>query len=180
MHAGYITISISHLLYRLHNNKCLPLAVQVPPIFAASRNALYTRYTINDWKSSNQSNYKASDRVRGGSELLRLEANRLSHETDEKTKMAQEDVGKKLGDRLNDISFWKMELDRETDAMICEITSLSHMKTTLEKTLAELEVPLRIAQECLFHREKRHDIDLTHDNVERELIKAIFTIRCYH
>lgn len=73
---------------------------------------------------------------------------------------------------MNDISFWKMELDRETDDMVGEITTLTHMKATLEKALAEYDVPLRIAQECLYHREKRSGIDLVHDNVEQELIKV--------
>ena len=44
----------------------LSFILQVPPVFAAARNALYTRYTPNDWMASNQSNYMASDRVRSG------------------------------------------------------------------------------------------------------------------
>ena len=29
-------------------------SIKVPPVFAAARNALYTRYTPNDWSASNQ------------------------------------------------------------------------------------------------------------------------------
>ena len=84
---------------------------QVPPVFAAARNALYTRYTPNDWNASNQSNYMASDRVRGGSERVRLDTNRLCREVDDKTRRTQNDVGKKLGERIGDIQFWKTEVN---------------------------------------------------------------------
>lgn len=147
-------------------------SIKVPPVFAAARNALYTRYTPNDWMSSNQSNYMASDRVRSGSERVRLDTARLVREADDKTKRTQSDVGKRLGDRIGDIQFWKTEVNNETDNMITEIDSLQRHKAVLEKALAETENPLHIAQECLYNREKRQGIDLVHDNVEKELIKA--------
>lgn len=52
-------------------------ALKVPPVFASARNALYTRFTPNDWMASNQGNYLASDRVRSGAERLRLDTVRL-------------------------------------------------------------------------------------------------------
>jgi len=152
-------------------------SIKVPPVFAAARNALYTRYTPNDWSASNQSNYMSSDRVRSGSERVRLDTVRLCRETDEKTKRSQHDVGKKLGERLGDIQFWKTEVTNETDCMITEINALQEGKRILEKALEETENPLHIAQECLYNREKRQGIDLVHDNVERQLIKEVDTIK---
>ena len=146
--------------------------VKVPPVFAAARNALYTRYTPNDWMTSNQGNYLASDRVRSLAERLRFDTVRLCRETDDKTKRTQSDVGKRLGERLGDIQFWKTEVQHETDNMITEINALQEAKRVLEKALAETENPLHISQECLYHREKRQAIDLVHDNPERELIKV--------
>ena len=147
-------------------------SIKVPPVFAAARNALYTRYTPNDWSSSNTSNYMASDRVRSGSERVRLDTSRLVREADDKTKRTQNDVGKKLGERIGDINFWKNEVNNETDNMITEISSLQRSKSVLEKALAETENPLHIAQECMYNREKRQAIDLVHDGVERELIRV--------
>ena len=147
-------------------------SIKVPPVFAAARNALYTRYTPNDWSASNSGNYMASDRVRTGSERVRLDTSRLVREVDDKTKRTQGDVGKKLGERIGDIQFWKTEVQNETDNMITEIDSLSRSKAVLEKALSETENPLHIAQECLFNREKRQAIDLVHDNVEKELIRV--------
>ncbi|KAK3091823.1 hypothetical protein FSP39_022908, partial [Pinctada imbricata] len=121
--------------------------VKVPPVFAAARNALYTRYTPNDWMSSNQGNYLASDRVRSNAERLRFDTVRLCRETDDKTKRTQSDVGKRKAKRV------------------------------LEKALAETENPLHISQECLYHREKRQAIDLVHDNPEKELIKEVDIIK---
>lgn len=152
-------------------------SIKVPPVFAAARNALYTRYTPNDWCASNQSNYMSSDRVRGGSERVRLDTNRLCREADDKTKRTQNDVGKKLGERIGDINFWKTEVNNETDNMITEIEGLNRAKGCLEKALAETENPLHIAQECLYNREKRQGIDLVHDDVEKELIKEVDTIK---
>lgn len=152
-------------------------SIKVPPVFAAARNALYTRYTPNDWSASNQSNYLASDRTRSGSERVRLDTARLCREVDDKTKRTQNDVGKKLGERIGDINFWKTEVQNETDNMITEIDALQRHKGVLEKALAETENPLHIAQECLYNREKRQGIDLVHDNVEKELIKEVDTIK---
>lgn len=152
-------------------------SIKVPPVFAAARNALYTRYTPNDWSTSNQSNYMASDRVRSGSERVRLDTVRLCREADDKTKRTQTDVGKKLGERIGDIQFWKTEVNNETDSMIGEIASLQKAKAVLEKALVETENPLHIAQECLYNREKRQGIDLVHDNVEKQVIKEVDTIK---
>jgi len=146
--------------------------IKVPPVFAAARNALYTRYTPNDWMNSNQSNYLCSDRVRSTAERLRLDTVRLCRETDDKTRRTQGDVGKRLGERIGDIQFWKTELNNETDNMIAEINALSEAKRVLEKALQETENPLHISQECLYHREKRQGIDLVHDCPERELIRV--------
>jgi len=151
--------------------------IKVPPVFAAARNALYTRFTPNDWMSSNQGNYLASDRIRTSAERLRLDTVRLCRETDDKTKRTQSDVGKRLGERMGDIHFWKTELNHETDNMITEINALQEAKRILEKALQETENPLHIAQECLYHREKRQSIDLVHDNPEKELIKEVDIIK---
>jgi len=150
---------------------------KVPPVFAAARNSLYTRYTPNDWSASNQGNYLASDKVRSGAERLRFDTVRLCRETDDKTKRSQSDVGKRLGERIGDITFWKTELNHETDNMITENNALQEAKRILEKALQETENPLHISQECLYNREKRQTIDLVHDNPEKELIREVDIIK---
>jgi len=58
-------------------------------VFAAARNALYSRYTDNDWMASNMSNYLASNRVRGASERVRHDTVTMCHELDDKTRRTQ-------------------------------------------------------------------------------------------
>lgn len=43
----------------------------------------------------------------------------------------------------------------------------------VEKAIEAIQEPLHIAQTCLANREKRYDIDLVHDNVQKELIKEV-------
>ena len=47
------------------------------------------KYTPVDWRISNSTNLCASDRVRGGAELMRLDALRLCREVDDKAKKTQ-------------------------------------------------------------------------------------------
>jgi len=129
-------------------------------MFTSSRNALYTRFSLNDWNAANVSNYMTSDKARSGwsmrsdkarsgSEKVRLDAARLCREANDKTTRTQNDVGRRLGDRIGDIEYWKTEILSETDQMITEIDALNRAKAALEKMLADLETPLHIAQECL-------------------------------
>jgi len=101
-----------------------------------------------------------------------VDAARLCREANDKTTRTQNDVGRRLGDRIGDIEYWKTEILGETDQMITEIDALNRAKAALEKMLADLETPLHIAQECLYNREKRQGIDLVHDDVERALLKV--------
>lgn len=151
--------------------------LKVPPIFQSARNALYTRYTPKDWECSNQTNYYTSDYLRNGAERLRLDTMRMCKEADDKTKKTQSDVGKRLGERINNIVFWKNELLRETDDLLTETAALTECKRMVEKALQETENPLNIAQECLYNREKRQGIDLVHDTPEKVLLKEVETIK---
>lgn len=148
------------------------LSFRGPSLSGPSRSSTFIRYTPNDWMASNQTNYMSSDRVRGSSERMRLDISRLCHEADDRTRRTQEDVGRKLGDRIGDIDYWKAELLNEKDNMKDEIEALAHAKACLEKTLADTENPLFVAQECLFSREKRMGVDLVHDEVEKELTRV--------
>lgn len=150
---------------------------KVPQIFGSSRNALYTRYTPNDWNASNQTNYMTSDTVRSSAERIRMDTARLCRELNDKTSRTQGDVGRRLGDRIGDIDYWKTEVLNETDKMVTEIDALTRAKNCLEKMLVETDGPLHTSQECLYSREKRQGIDLVHDDVERALIKEVETIK---
>ncbi|OXB81186.1 UNVERIFIED_CONTAM: hypothetical protein H355_005116 [Colinus virginianus] len=137
--------------------------------FMSNRTTLFTRYTPDDWYRSNLTNYRESETSRRNSESLRVDTSLLIQDKHYQTKKTQMESTKNLGERVNDIEFWKSELCHELDEMIGETNALTDMKKRLERALAETEAPLQVAQECLLHREKRMGIDLVHDNVEKQL-----------
>ncbi|NXW61731.1 TEKT3 protein, partial [Eurystomus gularis] len=145
--------------------------------FISNRTTLFTRYTPDDWYRSNLTNYKESETSRRNAERLRVDTSRLIQDKYQQTKKTQVESTKNLGERVNDIEFWKAELCHELDEMIGETNALTDMKKRLERALEETEAPLQVAQECLLHREKRMGIDLVHDDVEKELFTEVDVIR---
>ncbi|XP_005989354.1 tektin-3 [Latimeria chalumnae] len=144
--------------------------------YPSNRTTFLARYTPTDWYTSNLHNYKESDLSRNSAERLRMDTARLILDKDQLTWRVQTDTSKNLGERVNDITFWRTELSHELDQMIGETNCLTHVRKRLERALMETEGPLQVAQECLYHREKRMGIDLVHDNVERQLLKEIEVI----
>ncbi|XP_046399309.1 tektin-3-like [Ischnura elegans] len=143
----------------------------------AARAALYTRFTPHEWAQSNLCNYSESDASRNLSERLRSEAARAMRQTEEETVKAQRESGRRLGERISDTTFWRDEVAQEAERLVSESGLLRDTKRALEKALSDLEAPLHIAQECLYHRENRQGIDLVHDQVEQALLKEVETLR---
>ncbi|XP_078135269.1 tektin-3 isoform X1 [Sander vitreus] len=154
--------------------------------YPSNRTALSTRYTPDDWYKSNISNYRESESSRKSAERLRRDTMRLMQDKEQLTRRTQENTSKNIGERLNDVVFWRSELSHEIDNMVTEIAALTEVKRRLERALAETEGPLQVrvegihecvSQECLYHREKRMSIDLVHDDVEKDLIKEAEVIK---
>lgn len=94
-------------------------------------------------------------------------------QTDEKTAQGQRDVGRRIGERLTDTTFWRNELNTELERLLSEYALLSDSRRKANKALQDLDTPLHVAQECLYHREGRQGIDKVHDNVERSLLGEV-------
>ena len=133
----------------------------------AARAALYTRFTPSEWSQHCISTYNDADTNRNYAERMRSEAVRLMRETYEKTSQGQRDAGRRLGERLTDVTFWRNELNTELECLVAEATQLTDTKRNVQKAIQDLEAPLHISQECLYHRENRKGIDLVHDHVEK-------------
>ncbi|CAH8860578.1 unnamed protein product [Trichobilharzia szidati] len=151
--------------------------IRVPSVYSAAHNALYTRYTPKDWYAGYQHLLQANDRGQRDSECLRHDTIRLIDDTDERTKMNQNESSRVLGDRISDIVFWENELTDEIDKVVKENNDLIRAKRITEKLLAETENQLHIAQECLYQREKRQGTDLVHDNVEKALLEEVQAVQ---
>lgn len=134
------------------------------------------KYTPEEWHASNHLQYFNAEHERAAAERLRDESLRLAHETEVRTRQTQLDVNKKLDQRITDINFWKSELDQKQEETEDEISTMLRFKARVEKALADTELPLMIAQQCLANREKRMKVDLVHDNVEMQLQKEVEVI----
>ncbi|RUS87169.1 hypothetical protein EGW08_005101 [Elysia chlorotica] len=135
-----------------------------------------TRFTHEDWTRSNLTKYANADVERQQAERLISESDRLKDETAKRTEKTQADVNKKLEQRLNDIRYWKQELDDKLKGLSEEIDNLIAFKQRVDKALQATEEPLHIARMCLANREKRVGVDLVHDDVQKELLKEVETI----
>ena len=81
-----------------------------------------------------------------------------SREAEEKIHHNQYDTGRRLGERISDVTFWRNEVASELERMIQEIERLQDCRSVLEKAVQDIENPLHIAEECLYHREARKGI----------------------
>lgn len=77
-------------------------------------------------------------------------------ETDEKTAQGQQESGRRIGERITDITFWKNEGRTELERLLSETSMLQDSRRNIQKAIIDLDGPLHIAQECLYQRENRH------------------------
>lgn len=130
------------------------------------------KYNPSEWHESNYSKYYQSFVDRDGAEKLRHESKRVSNETEATTNKTQSEVTKKLNERVQDIHFWKFELEREIGDVISETDLLLAQKKRLENALRATEVPLHIATDNLNCRQRRQGVDLVQDDPELSLLKV--------
>lgn len=132
-----------------------------------------SKYNPPEWHESNYAKYYQSFADRDLAERNRHEAKRTEKEADATTVRTQNDVTKKLGERVQDIHFWKQELNREIQDIIAETDLLLAQKKRLENALAATEIPLHIATDNLNARQRRQAIDLVQDGPELALLKEV-------
>ncbi|KAM5214609.1 tektin-1 isoform 1-T2 [Hipposideros larvatus] len=135
------------------------------------------KFLPSEWHIANKNQYHRAEAERSRSERLVAESQRLVDEIEKTTRKSQSDVNKKLEQRLEEIRFWKKELDDKLEQLVYVTEDLLMYQTRLEKALESVKEPLHITQTCLEYREKRVGIDLVHDEVEQELIKEAEVIR---
>ncbi|XP_075415707.1 tektin-1 [Tenrec ecaudatus] len=130
-----------------------------------------------EWHIANKNQYHNAEAQRSRSERLVAESQRLVDEIEKSTRRSQSDVNKKIEQRLEEVKFWKKELDDKLEQLVHETEDLRNFQIRLEKALESLKEPLHITQTCLKYREQRVGIDLVHDEVEQELIKEVEVIQ---
>jgi len=131
------------------------------------------RFTTEEWMLANHARNKNAERERSLAQRLIAESTRLANETEAACVHTQADVKKKLQQRLDDIRFWKKELDDKLDALRKENEMLDAYRVRVEKALEAAAESLTIATNCLANRDRRRGIELTHDDTQKELMKEI-------
>ncbi|XP_027719021.1 tektin-4 [Vombatus ursinus] len=135
------------------------------------------KYLTEEWYQNNYTRYHEAFADRDHSERNRHESKQLAAETEALSQRTQQDSTKKVGERLQDIHFWKSELQREIEDLETETDLLIGLKLRLERALDATEVPFSIATDNLQCRERRQPPDLVRDVVEMELLKETELIR---
>ncbi|XP_043284960.1 tektin-3-like isoform X2 [Venturia canescens] len=149
---------------------------QRDPVHAA-QTALHTRYTPNEWFQKQMRFYNEADANTHYSERIRNDANKIMRAAEEKIQYAQYDTGRRLGERITDVTFWRNEIASELEKLIQECERLQDCRNVLEKTMHDLEGPLHVVEECLYHREARKSTELVHDDCEKSLLHELSNLR---
>ncbi|XP_012678497.2 tektin-4 [Clupea harengus] len=135
------------------------------------------KYTPAEWMAKNNATLNQALSDLTNSEKIRFDSKVLYTETEVKTLRTQADGTTHLGERLQDIHFWKSELERHIEHLGAETDLLLAEKCRLEKGLDATEIPFAIATDNLTCRERRLGPDLVKDLVEEELIQEVELIR---
>ncbi|NXI96833.1 TEKT4 protein, partial [Psophia crepitans] len=135
------------------------------------------KYLPAEWHQRNSVLYHKAFTGCEQAEQDRAEAKELAEHAAAAAQRAQQDSTAALGQRLQDIHFWKAELQKEIEDLDAETGLLAAQKLRLERALDATEMPYAIATDNLQCRERRQPPDLVSDEVERELLKEVELIR---
>ncbi|XP_066601180.1 tektin-3-like [Prorops nasuta] len=139
----------------------------------AFQTALYTRYTPSEWIQKQIKYYNEADSNRHYSERLRNDTVRVIRDADEKIQQWQFDTGRKIGERISDVTFWRNEVSSELERLYQETERLQNSKCVVEKAVQDLEGPIHLTEECLYQREARKGTELVHDDSEKCLLREV-------
>ncbi|XP_038619266.1 tektin-4 isoform X1 [Tachyglossus aculeatus] len=135
------------------------------------------RYSPDEWHQNNHARFSEASAHCDGSERARRASRQLAAEAEARARRTQADATKQLGERLQDLHFWKAELQREIEELTGETALLLAQKLRLEKALDALDLPYSIAMDNLQCRERRRPPDLVRDGAEIQLLKEAELIR---
>uniref|UniRef100_A0A672Z9B3 Tektin n=1 Tax=Sphaeramia orbicularis TaxID=375764 RepID=A0A672Z9B3_9TELE len=147
----------------------IPETVSVSSSTAGYRSA---KYTPGEWFSNYHTILQQAATDRGDAERIQRHSKTLSQDTEALTAQAQAEGTRLLGDRLQQIHYWKSELQQHIQQLQADTDALVAQKTRLERALDATEIPYAISTDNLTCRTRRPGPDLVRDTVEEELLKV--------
>ncbi|TKS69047.1 Tektin-4 [Collichthys lucidus] len=159
--------------------KELPVKPEVPQLSSGSATAGYrsAKYTPGEWFSNYHTILQQASTDCNGGRTIQRESKTLYQDTEAETLDTQADGTRLLGNRLQEIHYWKSELQVHIDRLRTDTESLLALKKRLEKALDATETPYAISTDNLNCRARRLGPDLVRDSVEEELLKEVDLIR---
>lgn len=147
---------------------------EVPQPSSGSSTAGYrsAKYTPAEWFSNYRSILQQAGTDSHAARSIQRESRALNQDTVEDTLKSQADGTRLLGERLQEIHYWKSELQRHIERLLADTESLLALKKRLEKALDATETPYAISTDNLSCRARRLGPDLVRDSVEEELLKV--------
>ncbi|KAK0079866.1 hypothetical protein PV325_000712, partial [Microctonus aethiopoides] len=139
------------------------------------------KFTINDWHLNNQARFRNCKTHCQLVESVIAESERICDLALESTKINKFATDRELKAKVTDAKFVKDELLRHRQNVILEIDAMTTYKSRLIDAIGSLQQnAAEICQKCLIAREHRLGIDLTVDDVEKELRKEYEIIKRSH
>ncbi|XP_071427240.1 tektin-4-like isoform X1 [Pithys albifrons albifrons] len=136
-----------------------------------------SKYQLPEWHRRNARVFNQACTVGEEAQRGRAEAGHLRRHAAACAQRAQQHSKSTLGQRLQDIHFWRVELQKEVMELDAETNLLAAQKLRLERALDATEVPYGVVTDNLQCRERRQPPDLVIDEVERQLLKEADLIR---
>lgn len=89
----------------------------------------------------------------------------------------ESDVKQKLGERVNDVNFWRREIVAEAEQLENEIRQVDYLKQRIDREIQELEGPLKVSLDCTGVRRLKTSGNAVMylDSVDYELSKVQFS-----
>lgn len=150
------------------------LEQEIPQPSSGSATAGYrsAKYTPAEWFSNYQTILEKAGTNIHHAQNIQQESRTLSQDTEAAALKTQAKGACLLGERLQEIHYWKSELQRHIELLQADAESLQMVRKRLERAVDATETPYAIATDNLTCRARRLGAELVRDMVEEELLKV--------
>ncbi|KAF7218201.1 tektin-4 [Nothobranchius furzeri] len=135
------------------------------------------KYTPAEWFSNYQTLIRQAGSDHHEAQSIQRKSRTLNRNTHDATVETQSLGTRLLGERLQEIHYWRSELQRHVEQLQADSEALLQVKVRLERVLDATEIPYAIATDNLTCRTRRLGPDLVRDSVEEELMKEVDLIK---
>lgn len=127
--------------------------------------------TIPEWTLRDPYRVNLVDALKNDPTRKKIDTFRLCQEENQVTDNRLSDQKQQLGQRVNDVNFWRREVGTETELLEREMHDVETIKQKIDRMIVELEGPLKVSLECTaIRRLKKSDNAIMYlDGVDYEL-----------